>query len=49
MFHHWGEIDDVVIHRELACAAASILGILHAERLHRERQTGLVDFVKGLS
>ena len=45
---HWGEYDYVVVNRELECAAASILGILHAERLHRERQTGLVDFVKGL-
>ena len=40
--------DYVVINRVLECAAASVLGILHAERLHRERQTGLVDFVKGL-
>ncbi len=46
---HWGEYDYVVVNRELECAAASVLGILHAERLHRERQTGLVDFVKGLS
>lgn len=45
---HWGEYDYVVINRVLECAAASVLGILHAERLHRERQTGLVDFVKGL-
>ncbi len=46
---HWGEYDYVVVNRELECAAASVLGILHAERLHRERQTGLVDFVKGLT
>ena len=45
---HWGEYDYVVVNRELECAAASVLGILQAERLHRERQTGLVDFVKGL-
>ena len=46
---HWGDYDYVVINRQLECAAASVLGILHAERLHRARQTGLVDFVKGLS
>ena len=46
---HWGEYDYVVVNRELECAAASVLGILQAERLHRERQTGLVDFVKGLT
>ena len=46
---HWGEYDYVVINRELECAAASVLAILHAERLHRERQTGLVDFVKSLT
>ena len=46
---HWGEYDYVVVNRELEHAVASVLGILHAERLHRERQTGLVDFVKGLT
>ena len=49
MFHRWGEYDYVVINRELECAAASVLGILRPVRLHRERQTGLVDFVKSLA
>ncbi len=46
---HWGEYDYVVVNQDLELAVASVLGILHAERLHRERQTGLVDFVKGLT
>ena len=45
---HWGEYDYVVVNRRLDYAAASVLNILRAERLRRERQTGLVDFVKAL-
>ena len=46
---HWGEYDYVVVNRDLEYAAASVLNILRAERLRRERQTGLVDFIKGLA
>ena len=46
---HWGEYDYVVVNRDLAETAARVLSILRAERLRRERQTGLVDFVKGLA
>ena len=45
---HWGDYGDVVINLDLEETAARVLSILHAERLRRERQTGLVDFVKGL-
>ena len=46
---HWGEYDYIVVNRDLEYAAASVLNILRAERLRRERQTGLVDFIKGLA
>ena len=45
---HWGDYGYVVINLDLEETAARVLSILHAERLRRERQTGLVDFVKGL-
>jgi len=45
---HWAEYDYVVINRDLDCAFRDICGILHAERLKRERQTGLSGFVRSL-
>ena len=45
---HWGEYDYVVVNHDLAETAGRVLSILHGERLRRERQTGLVDFVKDL-
>ena len=45
---HWGDYGYVVVNHDLEETAARVLSILHAERLRRERQTGLVDFVKGL-
>jgi len=45
---HWAEYDYVVINRELDQAFADLSAILAAERLKRERQTGLSDFVRGL-
>lgn len=46
---HWGEYDYVVVNRDLDETAARVWSILRAERLRRERQTGLVDFVKSLT
>lgn len=46
---HWGEYDYVVINDDLDETVARVWSILRAERLRRERQTGLVDFVKGLA
>jgi guanylate kinase len=45
---HWAEYDYVVINRDLDQAFAEVKAILAAERLKRERQPGLSDFVRGL-
>ena len=45
---HWAEYDYVVINTDIANAFAQIRSILMAERLKRERQTGLSDFVRSL-
>ncbi len=42
---HWIEYDYVVINRDLDDSVDSVRTILHAERLHRERQVGLGDFI----
>ena len=45
---HWAEYDYVVINRDLDKAFSEVRSILAAERLKRERQTGLSAFVRGL-
>ncbi|HEY6995072.1 MAG TPA: guanylate kinase [Xanthobacteraceae bacterium] len=45
---HWAEYDYVVINTEIDHAFADVKSILAAERLKRERQTGLSDFVRRL-
>jgi guanylate kinase len=45
---HWAEYDYVVINRDLDRAFDEVRTILAAERLKRERQTGLTAFVRGL-
>jgi len=45
---HWAEYDYVVINRDLDDAFADVRAILAAERLKRERQTGLSNFVRML-
>jgi len=45
---HWAEYDYVVINRDLERAFNDVRAILAAERLKRERQTGLSIFVRGL-
>ena len=45
---HWNEYDYVVINRDLDQAFAEVTAILAAERLKRERQPGLSDFVRSL-
>ena len=45
---HWAEYDYVVINREVDDAFAEVEAILAAERLKRDRQTGLSTFVRGL-
>ena len=45
---HWTDYDYVVINHDLDQAFADVMAILGAERLKRERQPGLSDFVRGL-
>jgi guanylate kinase len=45
---HWAEYDYVVVNRDLNRAFSDVRAILAAERLKRERQTGLSDFVRRL-
>jgi guanylate kinase len=45
---HWPEYDYVVINSDIARAFAEVQAILAAERLKRERQTGLSEFVRRL-
>jgi guanylate kinase len=45
---HWAEYDYVVVNRNIDRAFSEIRAILAAERLKRERQTGLSAFVRGL-
>jgi len=42
---HWSEYDYVVVNRDLDVSVAGVRAILHAERLRRERQLGLVEFI----
>ena len=45
---HYPEYDYVVINYDLNQSVQQVQSILHAERLRRERQVGLVEFVKQL-
>lgn len=45
---HWAEYDYVIVNHDLDVALADIRSILSAERLRRERRTGLTDFVRNL-
>lgn len=45
---HWAEYDYVVINRDIEHAFANVRAILDAERLRRERQVGLSEFVRSL-
>jgi guanylate kinase len=45
---HWAEYDYVVINRDIDRAFSEVCAILAAERLKRERQTGLSGFVRSL-
>jgi len=45
---HWAEYDYVITNFDIDESLCNLHAILKAERLRRERQTGLLDFVKGL-
>lgn len=46
---HWAEYDYVLINDDAERCAKRARAILQAERLRRNRRTGLVDFVRGLT
>jgi len=45
---HWAEYDYVLVNRDVDACGAQLKSILTAERLRRERQLGLNDFVREL-
>ena len=45
---HWPEYDYIVVNVDAEESVAAVQAILHAERLRRERQVGLRDFVEEL-
>jgi guanylate kinase len=45
---HWAEYDYTIINKDIATSLNQLKSILTAERLKRERQLGLSDFVKAL-
>lgn len=45
---HWAEYDYIVVNEDVEISVAQVQAILAAERLKRERQPGLVDFVRGM-
>jgi len=46
---HWPEYDYVLVNDDVDRAEAELKTILEAERLRRDRQPGLTDFVRGLN
>jgi guanylate kinase len=46
---HWDAYDYVVINDDIDACFAKVRTILEAERMNRLRQTGLIDFVRGLT
>lgn len=45
---HWAEYDYVIVNHDLAESSAALKAILAAERLRRDRMSGLSAFVRGL-
>ena len=45
---HYREYDYILVNRDVDLAVAQVKAILQAERLRRDRQLGLTDFVKKL-
>ena len=45
---HWAEYDYIIVNRDVNESVVRVEAILAAERLRRDRQVGLSDFVKGL-
>lgn len=45
---HWAEYDYIVLNSDIDECLENVYAVLRAERLRRQRQTGLLDFVKAL-
>ena len=45
---HYREYDYILVNRDIDLAVAQVKAILQAERLRRDRQLGLTNFVKKL-
>lgn len=45
---HWDGYDYIIINEDVETSVSQVEAILVAERLKRERQAGLVDFVRGM-
>jgi guanylate kinase len=45
---HWGEYDYVIINDDIDISFNALTTILEAERMRRDRQPGLPDFIRGL-
>ena len=45
---HWAEYDYIIVNEDLDSSVERVRAILTAERLKRQRQIGLAEFVKGL-
>ncbi|MGB4828141.1 MAG: guanylate kinase [Paracoccaceae bacterium] len=46
---HWAEYEYVLVNDDLDCTFNDLLTVLQAERMRRDRQPGLPDFVRGLN
>ncbi len=46
---HWAEYDYVLVNDDLDRTFKDLLTVLQAERMRRDRQPGLSDFVRGLN
>lgn len=46
---HWAEYDYVLVNDDLEETFARLLVVLQAERMRRDRQPGMADFVRGLN
>ncbi|OJY29387.1 guanylate kinase [Gemmobacter sp. LW-1] len=46
---HWAEYDYVIVNHDIDTAFGELVTILRAERMRRDRQPGLPEFVRGLN
>jgi guanylate kinase len=46
---HWAEYDYVILNNDIDLAFNDLLTILQAERMRRDRQPGMAEFVRGLN